>query len=159
MPSTMFSGIKLTNWLLIILLLFSSGFIYRLAEEPPSPERPYTEFIDSEVNGALWLLEHMDDSTIVYSDVGGHSLFTAYRGSLFARIFVGEKENVTLKYSVPDNAYIYLREFGVIYRQLTVILEEQVLFSVGHIFVDLDDSNILESQANIYSNGTTEVYK
>ena len=160
-PSQASPQLKIMSLLLVVLLLLNTGFVYRLVEGHPSEERPYSHFTDSEITGALWLLDYMDDSIRVYSDINGRSLFTAYRGIHFVQDLIGEKETMQLKYPVPNNVYIYLIEFNIRYRKLTMRLQQEGLaaFSLTHIFADLDDLHILDGRTKIYSNGSTEVYR
>ena len=114
---------------LMVYLLFNSGILYKLANEPPyfgylDKDISYPRFSGSEVISGLWVGKHKD-SYPVYSDMDRSPLFLGLLGqSIGNHIFLVDSEGniVQPKRTLHHNYYLFLGEWNLKHKKLNAVV-------------------------------------
>jgi uncharacterized membrane protein len=146
------SFLKAFSIFLAIFLLFTTGFVYAIADKPNSTAVPLNasfdapRFNDQEVAGAVWLSNEQNNSSLVYADV--------YRAQLLADYFPIANE-ISGNNSLPAGADVYLGSLNV---------QQGKLVDVNHaggagIRFYTDAVAVTAGRTRIYDNGGAQVYR
>ena len=152
--------------ILIIFLLFQSGFLYEVFRDPQPISMPLSGYRvdplsgwglygpytrEQEVLSARWLSQNMGNEWKTYADLG--SMFNVLT-SYIPTQYVGKRWEYVLENNtktIPEGAYIYLR-----YINLQGKMQSREVVS----FWDIQDiSNLIDGCNSIYSNGESIIYR
>ncbi|AGK60077.1 putative membrane protein [Archaeoglobus sulfaticallidus PM70-1] len=101
--------IKIISLFLAIYLLFNSGFVYELADDPYptisfNNTIEYARFSGQQDRAAIWILKNMDNSQTIYTDPMTKYLFLRYLPGFIAVWVLDESKQIQV-----TKGYIYLR--------------------------------------------------
>ncbi len=149
---SMKNSLKLLSIFFAIFLLFTSGFIFEIANDNPWSASSilldntfdYPRFNDKEVNAAKWLVD-VTDSSPIYADNFGRLLLYEYN---FWRInlFFSETEEL------PSRSYVYLRSLNL-KGFMTELYEKRVGFTNSTFY-----NKVITRKNKIYDNGGSVIY-
>jgi uncharacterized membrane protein len=147
-------SLKIVATLLVVFLLFNSGFVYEVTKDNPTSmslnsEVDYPRFSDSEVRAAVWMTSLSNVSTM-WGDAYGRNLLFEFA---FWRVgtFWGETEER------PFDAYVFFRSENV---KGKVMWSEKTY--PGN-YTSIQDSPFfkvtLDGAVKVYDSGEAEVYR
>jgi len=142
---------------LAVFLLFSTGFVYAIAEPHNSTAIPLNAAFDAprfnnkEVAGAVWLGNEKSNSTPVYADEYRAPLLKGFFYPSAAGMMV-DANNVP---SLPTDAYVYLGGLNV--QQGKLAGTAQFSSEVGTRFY-ADASVVTSGRSRLYDDGGAHVY-
>jgi uncharacterized membrane protein len=159
-------SLKILSVYFVIFLLYSSGFVYQVAEGQSGSISIGQEEIkehgnikikgsfyncyvpEQNVFGARWLSENRDTTSKVYVDRGYAPVYISYG-------MIGRNERCILSNTttVPANEYIYLRYFNVNYGLMVAPA------SIGGYYDIAEISPIIDEKNKIYTNGGSYIYR
>lgn len=143
-------AIRLASVFFMVFLLFNTGFMYELADQPKSfslnSNVDTARFNTQEVTSAEWLLETKGNQTI-YAD--------AFRWLVIGGL--DWKETYTLTrdvFELQPNSYIFLGTVNVMDGRVLVTNRTGVL--VNYEYVDITE--ILSTRSRLFDNGGSRIY-
>ncbi|HEX77692.1 MAG TPA: DUF2206 domain-containing protein [Dehalococcoidia bacterium] len=154
--------LKVMAVFLIIFFLFSTRFVYAMANDYPlsmplDGSRDYWRFNDREEISAKWLLSNKDDSLKVYVDLYGTALFYAYPGGQLGESVEPFRRGAEQPLApIPDKAYIFLRSYNI--REHTILPHYTAIEALAKEYVDVENLALF-NRDRIYDNGGAGVYR
>jgi uncharacterized membrane protein len=148
------SFLKAFSIFLAIFLMFTTGFVYAIAEKSDSTAIPLNAAFDAprfnnmEVAGAAWLSNEKTNATPVYADV--------YRGLLLDDFFFPTVNIFPANNSLPAGALVYLGSLNV---QQGKLVSTTLASGEGTTTTSYTNASIFTSgRSRVYDNGGAQVY-
>lgn len=139
--------LKILTIFTIVYFLFSSGFIYEIANDQPSSillnnKLDGPVFLNSEISGAYWLTNY--ENGTIYTDNIRFVIFSRYS---LTRTNSFSSGNFNL---IPNNSYIYLGRWNIVNNEINV--------GQGNGSSLIYDNSTLNHFNKIYSSGGSTIY-
>jgi uncharacterized membrane protein len=148
------NSIRFVSIFCLIFFLFSSGFVYELANDQPSlitlnNKIDYPIFSDGDIQGAEWLSKNKVNKP-VYADI--------YRALLFDRFEYGQALKINIinnrSFDVTKNSYIYLGSYNT--KNNKIFVNNYQNSTIKRDYIDFQ--SLILNRNEIYNNGGFSVY-
>ena len=165
------ASLKVLSVYFVIFLLYSSGFVYQVAEGQSGSisigQEGIKKYGDAEVKagfysgyipeqdvvGVMWLSKNRDDTTIVYADFSAYNHLLQSYGML-PRMYRHQLLITTTE--IETGSYIFMRYLNVIYNICLRVTFEKGRVSL--IYNTTEIEGLLKENCKIYSNGGCNIH-
>jgi len=143
---------------LATFLLFSSGMVYELGQEPSLSMSfdsgvDYPRFVPAEVAATSWLASHLATNATIYADGYRGLLLVGYFGVLPRPL----EQQTALR---PGTNYVYLGSWNTEYQQILVFQYLPAGLKAEHLPVsDTNLEDLLRPTNLIYSSGSATIFE
>lgn len=146
---------------LSIYLIFNSGIIYKIANDPPylgclDKDVLWPRWSDGEIVSGLWIKEYKNSNPI-YGDSNSILLFLGLLGQPIQYNFWIDWNGNIIRPKLKDNSYLFLKEWNIKNKKLEVILPSVV----DRDYISFNNprlSSLFIQSDKIYSSQNAEYY-